>query len=271
MDVPLDFAEVARCTLGPRLLARSLRQNRAYAPHDLEAKADTACYWSVVVARCCFTFPIGALLLLRLLLQLRSRGELSAAAIVWASWATKLVVVLAFTRLAGQLCRGISRASNAEYSRFLRAYHTADEGQRHHLLVGYDFEVRPHDYVCRGGAGERRYLPPRPYPRPAGWQGVAVMVPSVTWTIATVLARRLIFPGSTWYIAKQMRPHLQAGRGELLGKFGGRRIRLRSTHGDGIDCMLVDRRGGKRGPLVPSSAHRPGPLCTYLIPVVGLQ
>ena len=107
-----------------------------------------------------------------------------------------------------------------------------------------DFEPRPVDFTAKRPApGQpRKFLPAAGVSLPPGWQGMALRVPGVSKQIAKTVARRLIYPGSVFFLQRQMQPYLLQGRGQLIQKHC-LRFCVKSRNGDTIDCMLCDRRG----------------------------
>lgn len=238
-----------RCLTGPRLRSSNLgRPEPAYVPPKYELWGDNLCVGAEATSWALLTsMPVLFLLVLRLLAQLRWRDEEAAAsafAIVHSSALTRLVYFLGFLRLAAQLLRGFGRMGSAEYRRWHTTYRdaAAGRGNADKLLAVSDFEPRPLDYSTSGSVS-RTFLPPASCPLPPGWQGMALRIPGISNQIAKTLARRLIYPGSVYFLQRQMAPHLLQGRGGMLMHHHGQRYCVKSRAGDHIDCMLCDRRG----------------------------
>ena len=242
--------ECLRCTLGPRLRSSNMSKSEpAYVPPKWERWGDNLVLGTSTAAQALLTsLPILLLLVLRLLWQLRWKDDtyLSIVTIVHTSALSRLVYFLGFLRVSGQVMRGIGRTGSTEYIRWHRVYRDAGSGRddmRMQLELS-DWEPRPIDYVAsRSAPGHpRKFLPPAVVTIPPGWQGIALRVPGISKQIAKTLARRLIYPGSMFFLQRQMEPFLLQGRGQLVQQHC-QRFCVKSRAGNTIDCMLCDRRG----------------------------
>eukprot|EP01043_Picozoa_sp_COSAG02_P031315 COSAG02_NODE_2038_length_10038_cov_3.193480_3_plen_296_part_00 len=242
--------EYLRCTFGPRLRSSNMSQPEpAYVPPKWERWGDNLVLGTSSAAWALLTsLPILLLLVLRLLWQLRWKDDtyLSIVTIVHTSALSRLVYFLGFLRISGQVMRGIGRTGSTEYIKWHQLYRGAGSGQddmRRQLQLS-DWEPRPIDYIAnRSAPGQpRKFLPPAAVTIPPGWQGVALRVPGISNQIAKTLARRLIYPGSVFFLQRQMQPFLLQGRGQLVQQHC-QRFCVKSRAGNTIDCMLCDRRG----------------------------
>lgn len=240
--------EALRCTFGPRLCSSNMCQPEpAYVPPKWERWGDNLVLGTSSLAWALLTsLPILLLLVLRLLWQLRWRDEtyLSILGIVHTSALSRLVYFLGFLRISGQLMRGFGRMKSAEYIRWHRMYRSAASGRDDapRQLLESDWEPRAVDFTARAPGRPRTSLPPAAVSIPPGWQGLALRVPGVSKQIAKTLARRLIYPGSVFFLQQQMQPMLLQGRGQLIRQ-QCQRFCVKSRNGNTIDCMLCDRRG----------------------------
>lgn len=240
--------EALRCTFGPRLRSSNMCQPEpAYVPPKWERWGDNLVLGTSSLAWALLTsLPILLLLVLRLLWQLRWRDEtyLSILGIVHTSALSRLVYFLGFLRISGQLMRGFGRMKSAEYIRWHRMYRSAASGRDDapRQLLESDWEPRAVDFTARAPGRPRTSLPPAAVSIPPGWQGLALRVPGVSKQIAKTLARRLIYPGSVFFLQQQMQPMLLQGRGQLIRQ-QCQRFCVKSRNGNTIDCMLCDRRG----------------------------
>lgn len=241
--------QALRCTWGPRLRSFNLCQPEpAYLPPKWERWGDNVVLGTSSLAWALLTsLPILLLLVLRLLSQLRWREEATVGivAVVHTSALSRLIYFFGFLRLSGQVMRGVGRMGSAEYVGWHQVYRDAAAGGAGaaKLLEVSDYEPRPVTYTAKRPETPRKFLPAAAVAIPSGWQGLALRMPGISHQIAKTLARRLIYPGSVFFLQRQMQPFLLQGRGQLIQQHHCQRFCVKSRFGDAIDCMLCDRRG----------------------------
>lgn len=163
----------------------------------------------------------------------------------------KFITGLGLVLVASYFIRGLGRANNEHYVRFVRALSTARSTYNKdtkRLLSDYDFEffAWPIDFKWSDVQGDekkmRLYLD-RPSFRCSAVERIAAIPCKIlTYLVAHTFGVKLMYPGSVKLMQYMLYPALLQGRGKLVTENHGERFKLRSRDGNEIDTMFVDNR-----------------------------
>ncbi|XP_046996590.1 phosphatidylserine lipase ABHD16A [Schistocerca americana] len=163
----------------------------------------------------------------------------------------KFITGLGLVLVASYFIRGIGRANNQQYIRFVRALNAAKNDYNKDTkkaLSAYDFDFYacPVDFRWTEVVGEEkkfRMYADRPSVRGSAVENVfAIPCHILTYIIAHTFGVKLMYPGSMKMMQYMLFPMLLQGRTKLITEHNGQRYKLKSRDGNEIDTMFVDNR-----------------------------
>ncbi|CAH0547325.1 unnamed protein product [Brassicogethes aeneus] len=236
------FKAIWNCMFSPRLIkiyGNRDPQENVYQPGTIEKWGDTVInslfvIWKIGV----YTSPF----LVGILYQ---RGYFESDS--WVTF-TRLVTSVGVILIVSYCCRGMSRAQNPNYMKFLNTLENArkDNINAKKELKSYDYEffAWPIDFTV---TEKTQILGKRNLKDKSVRQSIIKDITSIPLKIIAYLAIhtfgiRLIYPGTIGFLKAILEPSLLQGRSRLVDVLKGERFKLHTADGNDIDSIFIDKR-----------------------------
>lgn len=156
----------------------------------------------------------------------------------------------------GYILRGFGRLGNPEYIAFYSKFSETKrltpaqiKAKKDELLARFDFDFRqwPVEYSWYESPNADTKKPPLPLEPKSkrNSMGGLSMLPCdiISYIAVHTFGRRMMYPGSLFFLQKAMEPMLVEGRTRLIERFGAERFKIETYDRNHIDLIFVDRRG----------------------------
>lgn len=161
---------------------------------------------------------------------------------------TKLVTTAGIIVVMSLCLRGIGRANNSTYIRFLSTVKNAEKNMTpatKQQLMKYDFDFKswPVEFRCTKDASEMG----QQIPKKATYKNLINWAWQIPYKVIAYLAIhtfgiRLIYPGTLGFLQMLLEQSLLQGRAKLVEHFRAERFKIHTADNNYLDTMFVDKR-----------------------------
>ncbi|XP_017780495.1 PREDICTED: protein ABHD16A [Nicrophorus vespilloides] len=236
---------VWKCIFTPRLikLYGFGPVEKLYEPTALENLGDT------VIQSLYLIWKLGVYTTPLLVIFLTRRGYFEPEGFVTL---TKFITLLGGVIVSSYLIRGIGRASNPVYTKFIAALDNAQTGltsatKRDLSLYDFDFFAWPVEFRWSDVAKLEKTASRSFIDKPESLRNIMQLGATLPCQIISYLAIhsfgiKLLYPGTLTLLQNMISHNLLQGRSKLIEVNGGVRYKLEAKDGNEIDTMFVDKR-----------------------------